>query len=222
MAVAEILSDPSHAEEIRHRIMDAAEKSFAQWGFDAASLRQITSDANVNLAAVSYYFGSKENLYTAIISRGVEPLNRDRLSLLEQARQKEPDAPLSLETILEAFCRPCFDFVRRREHQPLLVLLGKSMYENESFIFDLMKREWEPIVNRFLAELHRSLPGLGEADLAWRFHFTVGAMIHTVSQTRALEYLTQGQCTLSDGDAVLRHLVSFCAAGLKMPGATPV
>jgi len=220
MAVAEMVSDPSHAEEIRHRIMDAAENSFAQSGFAAASLRQITTDANVNLAAVNYYFGSKENLYTAIISRGVEPLNRDRLSLLEQARQKEPGAPLGLENILEAFCRPCFDFVRRREHQPLLVLLGKSMYENESFIFDLMKREWEPIVNRFLSELRRSLPGLNEADLAWRFHFAVGAMIHTISQTKSLEYLTQGQCNLNDSEAVLRHLVSFCAAGLKMPGVS--
>ena len=218
MALAEITADPSHAEEIRQRIMDAGEKSFAQWGFAAASLRQITTDAQVNRAAVNYYFGSKENLYTEILSRGVEPINQDRLALLEAARQKQPDSPLNLEVILEAFCRPCFDFVRRQEHQPLLVLLGKSMYENESFIFTLMKREWEPIVNRFLGELQRSLPQLGATDLAWRFHFAVGATIHTISQSKALEYLTQGRCNFQDSEAVLRHLVSFCAAGLKIPG----
>lgn len=218
MTTVEMAADPSHAEEVRHRIMDAGEKSFAQWGFAAASLRQITSDAHVNLAAVNYYFGSKENLYVEIISRGVEPINRERFALLEEARKKEPGRPLPVEVILNAFCRPCFDFVRSREHQPLLQLLGKSMYENEDFIFGLMQKLWEPVMNRFMEELRRSLPGLGGTELAWRFHFTVGVMVHTLSQARALEHLTHGLCIIRDGEAVMRQLVSYCAAGLRMPG----
>ena len=214
-----IISDPSHADVIRHRIMDAGEKSFAEWGFAAASLRQITTEAGVNLAAVNYYFGSKENLYTAIISRGVQPINRARLALLEEARNQQSPQPLDIEAILTAFCRPCFDFVSDRKQSPLLILLGKSMYENEAFMFRLMDQEWKPIVIVFLDELRRSLPHLNEADLSWRFHFTVGAMIHTISQAKALEFLTAGLCTIHENENALRHLISFCSAGMSTTGA---
>ncbi|MCA3844458.1 MAG: helix-turn-helix transcriptional regulator, partial [Burkholderia sp.] len=44
------------------RILDAAEDLFIEHGFEAMSMRQITSRAAVNLAAVNYHFGSKEAL----------------------------------------------------------------------------------------------------------------------------------------------------------------
>lgn len=44
------------------RILDAAEDLFVEHGFEAMSMRQITSRAAVNLAAVNYHFGSKEEI----------------------------------------------------------------------------------------------------------------------------------------------------------------
>lgn len=221
MTLTATTPDPTHAEAIRHRIMDAGEKAFAEWGFAAASLRQITTEAGVNLAAVNYYFGSKDNLYTAVISRGVQPINQARLALLEKALSRQPDSPLEIEAILEAFCRPCFDFIHEHQESPLLVLLGKCMYENESFMVRLMEQEWKPVVMVFLNEFRRSLPQLDQAELSWRFHFAVGAMIHTISQARALEYLTQGLCTISDSTTALHRLVAFCAAGMRTPEGLP-
>ena len=51
----------------KDRILDAAEALFMEHGFEATSLRQITTHAEVNLAAVSYHFGSKERLYRAAL-----------------------------------------------------------------------------------------------------------------------------------------------------------
>jgi len=48
-------------------ILQAAEKLFADEGFDGASIRHIAKDANVNIAMISYYFGSKEKLLEALI-----------------------------------------------------------------------------------------------------------------------------------------------------------
>ncbi|PLX72334.1 MAG: hypothetical protein C0615_12250 [Desulfuromonas sp.] len=48
--------------DTKTRILDAAETLFARDGFHFASLRSITSEADVNLAAVNYHFGSKEAL----------------------------------------------------------------------------------------------------------------------------------------------------------------
>jgi AcrR family transcriptional regulator len=48
-------------------ILQAAEKLFAEEGFDGASIRNIAKEANVNIAMISYYFGSKEKLLEALI-----------------------------------------------------------------------------------------------------------------------------------------------------------
>ncbi len=45
----------------KDKILNAAEKLFAEQGFNGTSLREITSAAEVNLAAVNYHFGSKKS-----------------------------------------------------------------------------------------------------------------------------------------------------------------
>ena len=67
------------------RILDAAEELFMEHGFEATSLRQITATARVNLAAVNYHFGSKEDLFEAVLTRRLDPMNQERLALLTRS-----------------------------------------------------------------------------------------------------------------------------------------
>ena len=55
------------AIDTKARILDAAERLFADNGYSATSLRDITNEAGVNLAAVNYHFGSKEALLSAVL-----------------------------------------------------------------------------------------------------------------------------------------------------------
>src|ERR1700679_4226471 len=87
--------------DTKTRILDAAEKLFGEKGFDATSLRDITTEAEVNLAAVNYHFQSKDTLIDAVISRRVEPVNQSRLQMLEEAGS-DP----TVEQILIAFLSP--------------------------------------------------------------------------------------------------------------------
>jgi AcrR family transcriptional regulator len=57
------------AERTRRRILDAAEELFARQGFDAASLAAIGEAAGVSRGTPSYFFGSKEELYQAVLER---------------------------------------------------------------------------------------------------------------------------------------------------------
>ncbi len=56
------------SEITKKKIMQSAIRLFAQKDFASVGTREIANDAGVNLSLISYYFSSKENLYTTIIN----------------------------------------------------------------------------------------------------------------------------------------------------------
>ena len=94
--------------DTKTKILDTAERLFAQKGFDAVSLRNIVEAAKVNLAAVHYHFGSKQALLHAVVSRRLRPVNDERLAMLAEARIKAGKRKLKLEAVLESLFVPVF------------------------------------------------------------------------------------------------------------------
>ena len=80
----------------KDRILDAAESLFMEHGFEATSLRSITAAAGVNLAAVNYHFGSKEELFQAVLTRRLDPMNQERVDLLDRFERDAAPAPRRL------------------------------------------------------------------------------------------------------------------------------
>ena len=64
--------------ETRDAVLVAARALFAERGYDGASVRAITDEAGANLGAVTYHFGSKEDLYVEVLKQAITPL-RDRV-----------------------------------------------------------------------------------------------------------------------------------------------
>src|SRR5207253_96136 len=91
--------DTPRSAATQEKILDAAEALFMEHGFEATSLRQITAAAGVNLAAVNYHFGSKEELFQAVLTRRLDPMNQERVALLTRFGQRRsapaPSCPLS-------------------------------------------------------------------------------------------------------------------------------
>ena len=75
-------------------------------GFEATSLRAITAAAGVNLASVNYHFGSKEELFQAVLTRRLDPMNQERLDLLTRLERESGPAPLRCDRILSAMFVP--------------------------------------------------------------------------------------------------------------------
>src|SRR5215470_3442420 len=97
------------------RVLDAAERLFADHGFKGASIRAIVEAANVNLAAVHYHFRSKEALLEAVLTRRISVVNEARLRQLDQAEAAAaPHAP-PVEQILRAFIVPTVEFAQQSE-----------------------------------------------------------------------------------------------------------
>src|ERR1700689_3627548 len=108
----------------KDRILNAAERLFARDGFEATSLRAITAEAGVNLAAVNYHFQSKEALVQAVIGRRMGPVTARRLALLDAYEAEAGDAAVPLEKLLDAFLRPVVEMVGSHAHE-FVPLIGR-------------------------------------------------------------------------------------------------
>src|SRR5580698_5023072 len=191
-------------QDTKSRILDSAEKLFGLNGFEATSLRDITAEAQVNLAAVNYHFQTKDSLIDAVIARRIEPVNEKRRSMLNEAGPNP-----TVEQILIAFLAPIlFEDVKQ-----IAPLMGRIMATPDGFITRLFKRHIEEMVRLFSDALAVALPDLCRADIAWRLHFTAGAMANILTRGYLLPDLSNGLCDPSDRPAVLARLVTFAAAG---------
>ena len=202
------------------RILDAAETLFMEHGFEATTLRQITSAAGVNLAAAHYHFGSKEDLFEAVLKRRLDPMNVERLALLTRFESESAPRPLSCEKILAAMFIPALKLARDPERggTNFLRLLGRAYADPAPFIRRFLSEQYAVMIARFKAAFGRALPQLPKKELTWRLHFVMGALSFTLAGTDALKLIAE----LSQGRAVsdellLRRLAPFLVAGLKAP-----
>ncbi|HTS77236.1 MAG TPA: TetR family transcriptional regulator [Bryobacteraceae bacterium] len=195
------------AVDTKTRILDAAEKLFGKNGFDATSLRDITAEADVNLAAVNYHFQSKDSLIDAVIARRIEPVNEKRLKMLESAGPNP-----NLEQILLAFLAPLLV----HHPAPVLDLMGRIMASPDIFVTRMFKVHLAPVVECFSAAIAKAAPELSRTEILWRLHFTAGAMAHTLARTHLLGSL-MGLPDPPERQTVLARLVTFTAAGFRAP-----
>lgn len=205
--------------DTRARILDAAELLFMAHGLDATTLRMITSEARVNLAAVNYHFGSKEALIEEMFRRRLTWLNEERLRELERLETMAQGAPLKPRQIVEAFFGVALrmaadvsgggrDFMR---------LLGRTYTEPSDFVRGFLAEEYAAVIARFKAALIRALPDVPRAEILWRFHFMLGAMSYAISGADALHIVDEGMLADTDAEALYARLMSFLIGGLRAP-----
>src|SRR5712692_10580188 len=212
--------DTPKSSATQGKILDAAEALFMEHGFEATSLRQITTAANVNLAAVHYHFGSKEDLFEAVLTRRLDPMNQERLALLTRFEHESAPKPLSCEKILAAMFIPALKLARDPERggKNFLRLLGRAYADPAPFIRHLLSDQYAVVIARFKAAFGRALPQLPKKELVWRLHFVMGALSFTLAGTDALKLFSQVTLTDRDNDELLlQRLAPFLVAGLKAP-----
>lgn len=203
--------DPRDTKE---RILDAAEQLFADNGFASTSLRNITAEAGVNLAAVHYYFGSKEALIADVFSRRVAPINRERLEQLDRL-ESGTESP-TVEQIVEAFVEPPIRMAHGwRSGATVTRMLGHAMSQPD--VREVFVEQFRDTFERFAAALDKTLPQLSEREILWRFLFMVGSMAYTMTMCDDFSHITGGRCGPHDATATVRRLVPFIASGMKAP-----
>lgn len=208
--------DPT--KPVRERLIQAGELLFAEHGWNRVGIRAIAAAADVSLAALNYHFGEKEALLAEIFAARARPIAEERLRLLHALQQQ--GAP-TLETVIEAFLRPALTGSERFGGKSFVKLRARLATEPEAFSRRILARAFDASGREYIAALQGLLPGLPPPDLAWRFHFLLGAMVYTMADPGRIQSMTDGLCNPGDGEAALLRLVPFLAAGFRSPPTAP-
>lgn len=197
-------SGPREAGAVRDQLLDTAERLFAEQGVGATSVRDITSAAGANVASVNYYFGSREGLLRALISRRLEPLNQERLRRLASLSPDVLGAPAILEALAEPSIALCFE-------QPHFARLASRLRaELDASLWQEYRAHQAEVTQRFQEALRAALPHLTPEEVSTRLHYVLGGLQHLWAH-----------CPLSEEQSpelVRRQFLSFYGAGLQAPG----
>jgi AcrR family transcriptional regulator len=207
---------PDETASTPQRLITAAERLFAERGFNGVSVREIAAAAAVNPASVGYYFRGKEGLLAEVYRRHCQPMNEERFRLLAAAIERAQ--PPALAAVLEAFIRPALRLTGDTA-APVTRLRAVLSGENSALLDKLVADNFDRSSARFIDALSQCLPHLTRDDIYWRFHFLLGTVYYTASGPHRIRALSQGRCDPADSEAVIRELVPFLIAGLSAPPA---
>jgi AcrR family transcriptional regulator len=198
------------------RLLVAAEELFAEHGFAGTSVRDITTEAGANVAAVNYHFGSKQQLYQKLFELRLAEMRRFRTHAVHKALDEaEPrgDVAAIVETFARAFMQPLSDPKRART---MLRLFMREMSDPHLPTGMFVQQMAQPMQELMRDALQRTCPGLSEEAARMCFHSLVGQLIHLVQVWKMMV-----DAALEPGDlqthldAGLRHVVRFTVAGVR-------
>ena len=202
----------------KNKILDAAENLFADKGFNGTSLREITSLAEVNLAAVNYHFGSKKELIKAVMSRYMNELSpkleAELLTICEQDHQP------SLNDVFSAFIEPLLSLNVFKENgtSNFLQLLGRGYTDSQGFLRWFLTTQYPEVISNFVSAVQKAYPELTAEDIFWRLHFTMGTVVFTMSSSDALIDIAKSDFDKDiDIAGVIKQVIPFVAAGVAAP-----
>jgi AcrR family transcriptional regulator len=199
----------------KERILGAAEELFAQHGFAGTSLRQVTSRADVNIAAVNYHFGSKENLVNEVFRRRMDEMSERRLSQLKLAQEQRPG---DLEAILAAFIEPPLALtIDRHGGSAFVRVLARAFAEKNDRLRKFLSDNYGHVLREFAKAIGAALPGLAKEDLVWRLDFTAGALTYAMADFGLIKR-PAGVSEKAHCEKAAQALIRFAAAGLRAAG----
>jgi AcrR family transcriptional regulator len=202
------------SDHTRTAILAAAERLYADRGFGDVTLRDIVAAADVNLAAVNYHFGSKDELIAELFVTRSIATNRERLNELKAAEQ-EGDGRASIEAILRALVGPTLRgcLGPERERSTAARFMIRASIESVPPIRRIRNREIDHL-RKFVAAMRRALPERGEVELYWALHFALAMAHQTVRDSERLTKLSEAKCDLDDVAGIIERVVAVSVMAL--------
>jgi AcrR family transcriptional regulator len=203
------------SDHTRSAILAAAERLYADRGFGDVTLRDIVAEANVNLAAVNYHFGSKDELIAELFVTRSLATNRERLNELKAAEEKgggRADLDAILRALVGPTLRGCLG--PDREGSTAARFMIRASIESVPPIRRIKNREVDHL-RKFAAAMRRAMPARDEAELYWGLHFALAMAHHTIREKERLTKLSEGRCDVNDVQGIIDRVVAVSVMALS-------
>jgi AcrR family transcriptional regulator len=202
------------SDHTRTAILNAAERLYADRGFADVTLRDIVAAAEVNLAAVNYHFGSKDELIAELYVTRSLATNRERLNELKAA-ELAGGGRAGIDAVVRALVGPplrgCLGPNRQRSDAARFMI--RASIESVPAIRKIRNREIDHL-RRFAAAMRRSLPDHGDVDIYWGLHFALAMAHQTIRDGERLTKLSEGSCDLDDVAGIIERIVAVSVVAL--------
>lgn len=209
-------------------ILDAAEALFAEKGFAETSLRTITSEAGVNLAAVNYHFGSKQKLIQAVFARFLDPFSEYLNTQLKERFGNKDAAPPEIKELLELFAYTIYAMRSERiktKDQTFVRLIGLAYNQGEGHLLKFIREQYGEVLVRYMDLYRQACPKIPDEELFWRIHFSLGATMFSLSGFEILASLSQKGAqkgapkgSITEPPSVItvyKYIIPFLVAGMN-------
>ncbi len=217
------MDNKTHRKDTKTKILCAAEKIFAEKGYHNTSLRDITSSAEVNIAAVNYHFGSKEKLFEELLKTRLNPINDIRMELLEQIINKADSSNSlpDLREILKSFFDPVMDLMEKEQNsRQFIVILGAILHHPDLKLKKIFIQIIRPVAESYFKCICRALPEIDPEIILIRVQFALGVFHHGMNMLhrpfdREDKVLNILHGRIPENKIFKREIIDFMIKGIK-------
>ncbi|MDA8806410.1 TetR family transcriptional regulator [Opitutales bacterium] len=202
----------------RRRLIDATARLFAEHGYNGLTMRSVAQEADANLAAANYHFGSKDALVLEMLSERIQPINKRRLALLEEAKRRNGKLAPSAHEIFHSLIFPIGEEIARssKSRWSLAQLVARTFTEPVYFIERMHQKFFSQIAKLYHQELSLAFPNVPTKEIHWHLHLAVSSMLGALAQHRRLRDFTEGVCSEEEVGEMINRLIRFVTHGFVM------
>ena len=200
----------------RDQILASAWKLFSERGFEDVSVRDVTNQAGVNLASVSYHFGSKDGLIQEVVKNVLNPANQHRMDLLEEVVTSSGGADnVSMKQILESYIRPVMFPDEHGSNIDILArLAARYLIERDYDVPNSVLALFGQVFEKYVQIISTKISHLSSEEILQRLLFCIGAALHYQSFA-VLANKIAGRNPIPDREKDFRELVQFVLSGFS-------
>jgi len=188
------------------RLLEAAEDLLLEKGHAATTLRDITEQADANVAAVSYHYGSKDALLALAYRKALEEVTQ-----VQRQRLSELPPEADLDHVVRVWLAPALGQQDPRQAK-LWALIQRGMAERAPGLIEGMGDIRQTVDDHLIERLAAALPHLSREELYLRHAATLAAV--SALQTGGMDLMIDGAST-----RMADQLVAWIVGGLQAPAA---
>lgn len=200
----------------RDQILEAAWKLFSEHGFEDVSVRDLTNEAGVNLASVSYHFGGKDGVIQEVIKMVLNPGHEKRLEMLAAIIEEKGGVDnVSLRQLLECYLRPWMFPEQYGCNEHLLArLTARYLIDRDYVVPATTSMLFTEVYKRYITAIQPKASHLDQMAIMRRLLYCTGALLHFKSFSGPLVKLA-GVDNACSADEDFMAIVDFCLAGFS-------